>query len=253
MASIGYGLAFQLQGAPSVSTGIVAAIGRNLDDGYGGVWIQHQSPINHGDSGGPLLDMRGNVVGVNTQSIDDDGGAVQGVFLAIPSSIAERTATQLIAATHQGPTFSLNAARRVSTRVSTGYYAVTLPPGWFVNRLNRAAPVALSRDELAQVSLRVVAVHGHQGKAQLSALIGQLARASGHVKHSSYTATTAGRLRGYMETVTYTNKPYQLALVAVPNKAGRAVYVLSTFIRKGATAADRRQAMSIVSSLQPLR
>jgi S1-C subfamily serine protease len=103
VASIGYGLAFELSGPPSVTEGVVSALHRDLDDGYGPAWIQHQSTINHGNSGGPLLDLTGDVVGVNTLSIDqlpNEGGngqePVQGVFFAIPSNTAQQAAKELI-------------------------------------------------------------------------------------------------------------------------------------------------------------
>ncbi len=108
VASIGYGLAFQLGGPPSVTEGIISALGRDLNDGFGPVWIQHQSTINHGNSGGPLLDLKGNVVGVNTLGIDqlpgEKGGnePVQGVFFAIPSNRAQLIANRLIAAMENG-------------------------------------------------------------------------------------------------------------------------------------------------------
>lgn len=90
--SIGYGDAFNLPGPPSVTEGSISALHRDMGDGYGAVWIQHQSFINHGNSGGPLLDEHFNVVGVNTLSPN----GTQGIFLAIPSSLAEQTARQLI-------------------------------------------------------------------------------------------------------------------------------------------------------------
>src|SRR5437764_5682152 len=77
---------------------VVSAVGRDLGDGFGPVWIQHQSTINHGNSGGPLLDMDGNVVGVNTLSMDhlSSGESVQGIFFAIPADLAQSVAAKLI-------------------------------------------------------------------------------------------------------------------------------------------------------------
>jgi serine protease Do len=43
MASIGYGMAFQLAGPPSVTEGIISAVGRDLGDGFGPVWIQRSA------------------------------------------------------------------------------------------------------------------------------------------------------------------------------------------------------------------
>ncbi len=93
VVSIGYGDAFDLPGPPTATEGAISALGRDLQDGYGPVWIQHQSFINHGNSGGPLLDEKFNVVGVNTLSQKE----TQGIFFAIPSNLARKTAAQLIA------------------------------------------------------------------------------------------------------------------------------------------------------------
>ena len=92
VVSIGYGDAFDLPGPPTVTEGVISALHRDLGDGYGGVWIQHQSFINHGNSGGPLLDMHFTVIGVNTLSQKQ----TQGIFFAIPASRARTIAQQLI-------------------------------------------------------------------------------------------------------------------------------------------------------------
>jgi putative serine protease PepD len=57
--------------------------------------IQTDAAINHGNSGGPLLDMAGKVVGVNAQIASDSGGN-DGIGFAIPSNTVETIATQLI-------------------------------------------------------------------------------------------------------------------------------------------------------------
>jgi S1-C subfamily serine protease len=90
--SIGYGDAFDLSGPPTVTEGVISALHRDLDDGYGSIWIQHQSFINPGNSGGPLLDTHFAVVGINTLSLNQ----TQGMFFAIPSNTARQTAQVLI-------------------------------------------------------------------------------------------------------------------------------------------------------------
>ena len=90
--SIGYGDAFNLPGPPTATQGSISALHRDLNDGFGPVWIQHQSPINHGNSGGPLLDSTYHVVGVNTLSFKD----TQGIFFAIPADMAKQIADKLI-------------------------------------------------------------------------------------------------------------------------------------------------------------
>ena len=64
--AVGYALA--LQGSPTVTVGIVSALGRDID--APGIHlrglVQTDAAINHGNSGGPLLDAKGAVVGINT-------------------------------------------------------------------------------------------------------------------------------------------------------------------------------------------
>ena len=84
----------------SLSVGVVAATGRSIDsltsayDVAGA--IQIDAPINHGNSGGPLLDARGRVIGINAQ-IRSDSGNAEGVGFAIPINSARRSMEQLIA------------------------------------------------------------------------------------------------------------------------------------------------------------
>jgi S1-C subfamily serine protease len=59
--------------------------------------IQTDAPINHGNSGGPLFDARGRVIGINAQ-IRTDTGTAEGVGFAVPIDSAKRSMTELIAA-----------------------------------------------------------------------------------------------------------------------------------------------------------
>jgi serine protease Do len=71
----------------SVSGGIVSALNRDIRDSPYDDFIQTDAAINHGNSGGPLFDMQGNVVGVNSTIISPSRGS-SGVGFAIPSSTA---------------------------------------------------------------------------------------------------------------------------------------------------------------------
>ena len=94
---VAIGSPFGLQG--SVTTGIVSALDRSIEapNGYtiGGA-IQTDAAINHGNSGGPLLDSSGKVVGVNAQ-IESDSGGNDGVGFAIPADTVSSVAQQLVA------------------------------------------------------------------------------------------------------------------------------------------------------------
>jgi S1-C subfamily serine protease len=83
----------------SLAVGVVSATERSIqsltsDYDVSGA-IQVDAPINHGNSGGPLLDARGRVIGINAQ-IRSDSGNAEGVGFAIPINSARRSMEQLI-------------------------------------------------------------------------------------------------------------------------------------------------------------
>ncbi|PZR51442.1 MAG: serine protease, partial [Stutzerimonas stutzeri] len=79
----------------TVTAGIVSARGRDLHSGPYDDFIQIDAPINHGNSGGPLVDISGNVVGINTAIYSPNGGSV-GVGFAIPSDQAKQVVAKLM-------------------------------------------------------------------------------------------------------------------------------------------------------------
>lgn len=79
----------------SVSLGIVSAVNRNIGAGPYDSFIQTDAAINRGNSGGPLFDLNGQVIGVNTAILSPNGRSV-GVGFAIPSATVETIVTQLI-------------------------------------------------------------------------------------------------------------------------------------------------------------
>ena len=84
----------------SLSVGVVSATGRSIDSlsaDYSVVdAIQTDAPITHGNSGGPLLDAAGRVIGINAQ-IRTETGDSAGVGFAVPINLATRSMRQLIA------------------------------------------------------------------------------------------------------------------------------------------------------------
>jgi serine protease Do len=87
---VALGFALGLEGGPSVTTGIVSALGRTIEAGgpgidprvYEGV-IQTDAAINPGNSGGPLVDLDGRVVGVNTAGVQAAAAENIGFAIAI--------------------------------------------------------------------------------------------------------------------------------------------------------------------------
>lgn len=86
--SLGYG--------QSVTTGVISALNRNiqLSDGSDGTFIQTDAAINPGNSGGALLNIKGEVIGINSNKIG--GSAVEGMGYAIPISSASPIIAELM-------------------------------------------------------------------------------------------------------------------------------------------------------------
>ena len=83
----------------TITIGVISALGRSLEDN-GAVLddlIQTDAAINHGNSGGPLLDLDGQVIGINTAIIRGGDQQAEGIGFAIPSNTVRYVADQLIA------------------------------------------------------------------------------------------------------------------------------------------------------------
>ena len=90
----------------TVTSGIVSAKGRNIQSGSYDDYLQTDASINRGNSGGPLLNMEGEVIGINTAIAQ----RAQGIGFAIPSSMAKNIIAQL----------------RDNKKVSRGWLGVTI-------------------------------------------------------------------------------------------------------------------------------
>ena len=82
----------------TVTMGIVSAKGRatGLGDGSFEDFLQTDAPINRGNSGGPLVNTRGELVGINSQILSPSGGNI-GIGFAIPANMARHVMDSLIA------------------------------------------------------------------------------------------------------------------------------------------------------------
>lgn len=79
----------------SASTGIISARGRDINSGPYDDFIQVDAAINRGNSGGPLFNTRGEVIGINTAIYSPNGGGSVGIGFSIPSNLAKNIISQL--------------------------------------------------------------------------------------------------------------------------------------------------------------
>ena len=98
---IAIGNALALPGGPTVTVGVVSALGRSIEASSGVTLydlIQTDTVINPGNSGGPLISLQGSLVGVNTavQRISPSGTAVEGIGFAINMETAAPVSQQLV-------------------------------------------------------------------------------------------------------------------------------------------------------------
>ncbi len=80
----------------TVTSGIVSSVNRNTGTGAYDHYIQSDASINSGNSGGPMFDMRGNVLGINNWIVAPSGGNI-GIGFAIPADTAKPIVDKLIA------------------------------------------------------------------------------------------------------------------------------------------------------------
>jgi len=101
---IAIGNALALPGGPTVTVGVVSALGRSIESTPGVTLydlIQTDTSINPGNSGGPLIDLNGNLVGINTAVLRGSSGvSVEGIGFAVDVETAQQVALQLVELGH---------------------------------------------------------------------------------------------------------------------------------------------------------
>lgn len=256
---------FNIYDTPTITDGIVSALHRDEQDGYGGVWIQHQSIINHGNSGGPLLDLNGHVVGVNTLGIDQLPSVtgkgtepVQGIFYAIPSNLA-RTVTNKLIAQIAGGTVSPPAAQPTpppaapSTASYKGKgYQLQLPGDWSAKTLKDGSSAFLSPDQAIVINAAVYPIQGGLSQTGAKKAIASIAAGFGKVVNGQpsivYQPASIGPLSGISGLTTFTGTKETLDVIVVGDS--QHALVVAVDIAPSATAQEKGQATKIVASIQ---
>lgn len=136
----------------SATAGIVSAKGRTLDSGYV-PFIQTDVPINPGNSGGPLFNMRGEVVGVNSQIYSRSGGYM-GVSFSIPIDVAMQVSQQLQSTGHvtRG---KLGVVIQNVTQGLADSFGLPQPEGALVSSVEKGGPAEQAGIEPGDVILKL--------------------------------------------------------------------------------------------------
>ncbi len=133
----------------TVTSGIISAVQRNTGSGAYDHYIQTDASINSGNSGGPMFDMAGNVIGINNWIVAPGGGNI-GIGFAIPSDIASPIVDKL----------------RAGTAIERGYLGIRINP--VTEDLAASLGIARNRGEFVQ------AVEPGKGAAQAGIAAGDV-------------------------------------------------------------------------------
>jgi len=147
---IALGNALALKGGPTVTLGIVSALGRTLQTEQGTLYdlIQTDAAINSGNSGGPLVSLDGKVIGINTAILRQ--GQAQGIGFAISSSIAIPIIDSLIEHGHVTRPLIGMAGANV-TSASARQLGLNVTEGVIVTRLLENGPASYAGMRIGDV------------------------------------------------------------------------------------------------------
>ena len=122
----------------TVTAGVVSAKGRSLPEDSAVPFIQTDAAVNPGNSGGPLFNARGEVIGINSQIYSSSGG-YQGVSFAIPIDLAARIKDQIVA--HgKVENARLGVTVQEVNQVLADSFKLDRPEGALVSTVERGSP-----------------------------------------------------------------------------------------------------------------
>jgi len=122
----------------TVTAGVVSAKGRSLPDDSAVPFIQTDVAVNPGNSGGPLFNTRGEVVGINSQIYSRSGG-YQGLSFAIPIDVAARIKNQIVA-TGKAEHARLGVAVQEINQAFADSFKLDKPEGALVSMVEKGSP-----------------------------------------------------------------------------------------------------------------
>jgi serine protease Do len=122
----------------TVTAGIVSATSRSLPDGTYVPFIQTDAAVNPGNSGGPLINLQGEVIGINSQIYSRTGG-FQGLAFAVPIDVANNVKTQLVA-TGRVERGRIGVAIQEVTQSLAQSFGLDRPRGALVSQVEKDSP-----------------------------------------------------------------------------------------------------------------
>ena len=156
----------------SVSAGVVSAKGRSLPDDSFVPFIQTDVAVNPGNSGGPLFNTRGQVIGINSQIYSRTGG-YQGLSFAIPIDLATKIKDQIVA-TGKASHARLGVAVQEVNQTLAESFKLEKPEGALVSNVDAGGPADQAGLKTGDV-IRKVNGQPIIASGDLPALIGQSA------------------------------------------------------------------------------
>ena len=144
----------------SVTVGVISATGRNLDSGNGYEMenlIQTDAAINSGNSGGPLVNLAGEVIGINTLVVRGDGmgsAIAEGLGFAIPSNTAKLITEQIILKGYFARPYLGVQIQHINPSIAQRY---NLPVEWgaYVVRIGSNSPASKVGITVGDIILRI--------------------------------------------------------------------------------------------------
>lgn len=159
----------------SVTVGVISATGRTLDTGDGYAiedLIQTDAAINQGNSGGPLLNLAGEVIGINTLVIRGSGVSsanAEALGFAIPSNTASMIAQQIIEKGYFARPYLGTSYQTITPRIAS-WYNLPVNYGAYITNIDRNSPAALSGLRQGDIITRIGDIRIDEGHSFINAL-----------------------------------------------------------------------------------
>ena len=236
-------------GSPALYEGIVSAVHRDLGDGAGPIWIQHQTPLDAKAGGAPLLDFSGAVLGMNVKGkyvqVPGGRGQLLGVFYAAPANSIRAAADALIAASR-----GVAVPRPAGTAFTGSGYTLTLPSGWTTKK-SSGGTALVSADGRVLVGVveqdLAATLSDDLLKKQLTTSVATLGNDLNTTFSVTYRPITIGALHGL--TAVLTTSDHSIGGLVSALSDGQHLLAVVELYPSGTSRADLDQANALTSSI----